>query len=759
MLGLRTAVLLALCLTSPAAIAQDGQPATGATTTFQIELAPGSNLVALPLLPDSVRMGAVLAGVLPNLTFVQDDAGRYFIPVQGIDGIGTWAWNEAYKIEVSSPTSFFIEGAAILPEASPLLIDGEVGNWVPYFRRAPMAVEEAFASIAAALSRVEAADGRFYYPGDASSTLDSLRTGQGYKVWVSQPATLTYPPNPAPPGEEDTTPPSAPTGLTAAAGNGRVTLGWNDNTEGDLAGSPYTVKRSGTAGGPYAPIASPGQSAYTDGTVANGTTYYYVVTAIDGSGNESAPSVERAATPQASTGLFALPASPTPTATDEAIGMRAMFRDDPKGFNNHVSTAYDGATTQGERLWIGIGGVGYNYTHPAVAVEPDGAGGIVTEYVTSAGVLYDLPPLGTQIGTSGYPRKLYMSHEGTDMGAVVDYPDGSSAVHILVMDGLGAPYLSYRFTEDANGVQRTDTLTIDGVNFSSFHKHHALDVTKSGMVVMHATDNDVNAPWPNLIVNRDMENGGDADFFRPGTDYTAPRRLTLKVGAIGDTVYVVTNEDPAYSIVRAVGRLRVRRDEGSRRGDVLGRGVHPHQRVRRYAPLHRPGGREPRLRALQRVGKPTRLPQRRLRLGHPGRRGLGLRVPARPADRGRSKRRGDVARDVPRPPRAAARRPQRWAKLRDANVGDGGRPRPPGRMGASGRLAHRDHGERVGVADWEAARNVPRDGRDGRRHCRGVLPRRRAVIRPGSRRAPRAQPQRHEARHRPASSGATWGRT
>ena len=435
---LRTAFLLALSLTLYAAPAlAQNEPTTGATATFQIELAEGSNLVSLPALPDSMRVGAIVADVLPHLTFVQDDAGHYFIPAQGIDGIGTWAWEEAYRITVTAPTSFIVQGPAILPEASPLLLDGYVGNWVPYFRREPIAVEEAFVSIAPSLSRVEAADGRFYQPGDAASTLDSLHTGQGYKLWVSEPVTLTYPANPAPP--EDTTPPSVPTGLVASGGNGSVVLDWNDNAEDDLAGVPYTVKRSGTAGGPYAPIASPGQSAYTDGTVANGTTYYYVVTAIDGSGNESAPSVERAATPQASTGLFALPASPTPTATDEAIGMRAMFRDDPKGFNNHVSTAYDGATTQGERLWLGIGGVDYHYTHPAVAVDPDGAGGIVTEYVTSGGVLHDLPPLGTQIGTSGYPSALYMSHEGTDMGAVVKYPDGSSAVHFLIMDGLGAP--------------------------------------------------------------------------------------------------------------------------------------------------------------------------------------------------------------------------------------------------------------------------------------------------------------------------------
>jgi fibronectin type 3 domain-containing protein len=553
MYTLRTAFLLALSATLNAApaLAQDGQPATGATTTFQIELTEGSNLVSLPALPDSMRVAAIVADVLPHLTFVQDDAGRYFIPVQGIDGIGAWRWDEAYRIEVTAPTSFFVQGAAIQPEASPILVDGHVGNWVPYFRREPMAVEDAFAAIASSVSRVEAADGRFYQPGDASSSLDSLRTGRGYRVWVSQPVTLTYPANPPPPDEGDATPPAAPAGLTASAGNGSVVLDWADSTEGDLADTPYLVKRSETASGPYAPIALRDQSAYADGAAAPGTTYYYVVTATDENGNESPPSTAASATLQAppETGPFALPTSPTPTATQEAIGMRAMFRDDPKGFNNHVSTAYDGAATQGERLWLGIGGVGYSYPHPAVAVEPDGLGGVSSGYVTSTGVLHDLPPLGTAISASGYPAKLYMSHEGTDMGAVVRYPDGSSAVHFLVMDGLGAPYESFRFVEEADGAQRVEKVKVGGVVFSSAEKHHALEATEGGMVVLHAHNNTAYADWPSLIVNR----GDDADFTRPGADYAAGRQGTLKMGAVGDTVYVVGVDEPTFSVLYAVG--------------------------------------------------------------------------------------------------------------------------------------------------------------------------------------------------------------
>jgi hypothetical protein len=95
----------------------------------------------------------------------------------------------------------------------------------------------------------------------------------------------------------DTTPPAAPTGLTATGGNAVVDLNWNDNTEPDLAG--YNVYRSTTSGGPYSQINGSlvTASAYSDTTVTNGITYYYVVRAVDGSNNSSGNSNEASATP------------------------------------------------------------------------------------------------------------------------------------------------------------------------------------------------------------------------------------------------------------------------------------------------------------------------------------------------------------------------------------------------------------------------------------------------------------------------------
>ena len=94
-------------------------------------------------------------------------------------------------------------------------------------------------------------------------------------------------------------PPPAPTGLTAAALTEAVRLDWSSNPD-PVAG--YNVQRSTTPGGPYTqlnatPLQSPG---FTDAGLAPGQPYYYVVTAVDQLGRESAHSSEASATPSAS---------------------------------------------------------------------------------------------------------------------------------------------------------------------------------------------------------------------------------------------------------------------------------------------------------------------------------------------------------------------------------------------------------------------------------------------------------------------------
>jgi hypothetical protein len=93
------------------------------------------------------------------------------------------------------------------------------------------------------------------------------------------------------------TPPAAPSGLVATAGNEIVGLDWDDNSEPDLDG--YNVYRSLTSGNGYIKqnVSLVTLSEYDDDTVTNGIPYFYVVTAVDTNSLESGYSNEDSATP------------------------------------------------------------------------------------------------------------------------------------------------------------------------------------------------------------------------------------------------------------------------------------------------------------------------------------------------------------------------------------------------------------------------------------------------------------------------------
>jgi len=107
--------------------------------------------------------------------------------------------------------------------------------------------------------------------------------------------------------------PSTPTGLSATSGGNSVSLTWNA-----AAGSPtsYNVKRSTTSGSGYVTVSSPGAVTGTNFTdlVVGGTTYYYVVSAVN-SGGESANSSEVSAAP-----TLVAPAAPTGLAASASDG-------------------------------------------------------------------------------------------------------------------------------------------------------------------------------------------------------------------------------------------------------------------------------------------------------------------------------------------------------------------------------------------------------------------------------------------------------
>jgi autotransporter-associated beta strand protein len=87
--------------------------------------------------------------------------------------------------------------------------------------------------------------------------------------------------------------PITPVGLVALPGNGKINLSWLASS----GASSYNLKRS-TSSGSETNLISTANIVYADTSVVNGTTYYYVVSAVN-SGGEGNNSREASATPMA----------------------------------------------------------------------------------------------------------------------------------------------------------------------------------------------------------------------------------------------------------------------------------------------------------------------------------------------------------------------------------------------------------------------------------------------------------------------------
>jgi hypothetical protein len=104
-----------------------------------------------------------------------------------------------------------------------------------------------------------------------------------------------------------TNPPGAPTGLTATPTNGQIVLKWNASVDA----ASYNVKRSTSSGGPYTTLVSDPTNNFVDGGVANGPTYYYVISAVDQFGESVNSSQVSATLADPGYQLSATPASAT----------------------------------------------------------------------------------------------------------------------------------------------------------------------------------------------------------------------------------------------------------------------------------------------------------------------------------------------------------------------------------------------------------------------------------------------------------------
>jgi hypothetical protein len=162
--------------------------------------------------------------------------------------------------------------------------------------------------------------------------------------------------SPPPP---DTSPPSAPSGLSASAVVGSATLAWSASSD-NVGVSRYNLHRSQTSG--FTPaagnrIAQPTGTGYTDSGLAAGT-YYYRITAEDAAGNVSSASAQVAAV---------VPADQPPTVSITAPAAGATV----SGTISVTANAADDVGVAGVQFRLGAANLGAEDTSAPYTISWD----------------------------------------------------------------------------------------------------------------------------------------------------------------------------------------------------------------------------------------------------------------------------------------------------------------------------------------------------------------------------------------------------
>lgn len=229
--------------------------------------------------------------------------------------------------------------------------------------------------------------------------------------------------------------PGAPTNLVATAGNTQVSLTWNAVS----GATSYNVKRSTTSGGPYTTIASfVNATNYTNTGLTNGTTYYYVVSALNNLG-QGGNSNQASATPSGGGGGGGpswLPAntifySATDDVDPSVTNIRSM---DPDGTNDSVFQAVPSAfQTVTPNTFVN------NQLVFAYTTTPGSAGATYSLYRNTTVSLSGAVKL-TDAGTFAF----------TQVGRILFTPDGQK---ILFTATLGSAHSLYSLNSDGTNLQ------------------------------------------------------------------------------------------------------------------------------------------------------------------------------------------------------------------------------------------------------------------------------------------------------------------
>jgi hypothetical protein len=277
-----------------------------------------------------------------------------------------------------------------------------------------------------------------------------------------------------------TLPPAAPpTGLSATPVSSiQVNLAWNASTNA----SGYNVKRSLTNGGPYTIIgAGVATTNYSDTGLNSGETFYYVVSAVNSSG-ESANSAQA--------GVTTLP-----------INLGALVH------------RYSFSETSGSIIADSIGGPAWNGTLPSGGTFAEGQ---LT--LTSGSSQYAALPPGIVSPLNDFTIETWVRlNSTTNWSRILDFGRNTTTNMFLTPQNGGDGRLRFAITTGGNGAEQR----IDGPSALAAGVWHHIAVTLNGNTGI-LYQNGVAVGTNNAMTLRPSSLGSTANNYLGRSQYSDP---------------------------------------------------------------------------------------------------------------------------------------------------------------------------------------------------------------------------------------------
>jgi hypothetical protein len=163
---------------------------------FVIQLAQGWNMISSNTESDVTNLEAVTSGIADKMVIMKDNLGNIYYPQFEIDMIENWNVTQGYQVFMSQAANLSIWGKSIDPTVKTIHLNSG-WNMISYLRNSNMAPETALNSMVQAGVLVIMKDnlGNIYYPDFEIDTIELMRPGQGYQMFLLSPFNLNYPAN------------------------------------------------------------------------------------------------------------------------------------------------------------------------------------------------------------------------------------------------------------------------------------------------------------------------------------------------------------------------------------------------------------------------------------------------------------------------------------------------------------------------------------------------------------------------------------